>query len=480
MAELRPLDWRAFRLAAIAFLAAKLVLLVVARPFMDETYYWLWGQHPALSYFDHPPLIGWTQAVAGLLGCNIFGLRIMVVLTLLGDLALLHAFARHLKGAAWREAFWPTAAIFLATPIFFGLTDLALPDHLLVFFTLAGLYAFTRFRTGYEAGVPRWRFLYLAALAIGLATLSKYTGGLLAIGIFSLVLDVPKLRGLLRSPHFYLASLLVVALQAPVLVWNLQNGMASFGFIFGGRHALEPFSPMGLIGYGLGIVLVLSPFLLWPLGKFLVARDDGHGLSRLVFWISTLGFLVAATLTNILVHWNAIAYVVVLPFLYPWFRARLVVFGHFAFGALIALAITVNYTTLPLLATFTYTDQTSSLSYGWDEVVTEIERIKARRDIGFIATTTYASAGPLAFALKDKDVTSLSPRMEAFDFWFDAAAHAGETAIIVADRKRPLTEAIKADFASTSRVKLITIKRFGYVVERYSIYIARAYAPSSQ
>ncbi len=211
MAETRPIDWRVFRAIAIAFLLAKLVLLVVARPFMDETYYWLWGQHPSLSYFDHPPLIGWTQAVAGLLGWNIFGLRIMVLLTLMGDLFVLRAFARHLNGAAWREAFWPTAAIFLATPIFFGLTGLALPDHLLVFFALSGLYAFTRFRTSYEAGVPRWRFLYLAALAIGLATLSKYTGGLLAVGIFILVIAVPKLRGVFRSLHFYLAAVLVIA-----------------------------------------------------------------------------------------------------------------------------------------------------------------------------------------------------------------------------------------------------------------------------
>ena len=57
-------DWRIWRALAVAFLALKLVLLVAARPFMDETYYWLWGQHLALSYFDHPPLVGWTQALA--------------------------------------------------------------------------------------------------------------------------------------------------------------------------------------------------------------------------------------------------------------------------------------------------------------------------------------------------------------------------------------------------------------------------------
>ena len=148
------LDWRIWRALAIAFLALKLVLLIAARPFMDETYYWLWGQHPALSYFDHPPLIGWTQALASLLGWNTVGLRVFVVLTLIGDVALLYGFARHIAGAAWREMFWASTALFVATPIFFGLTNLALPDHLLVFFALSAIYAFTRFRVAVRGRHP--------------------------------------------------------------------------------------------------------------------------------------------------------------------------------------------------------------------------------------------------------------------------------------------------------------------------------------
>ena len=120
MAEARPLDWRLFRLAALVFLAAKLALLALLPPFMDETYYWLWGQHPALSYFDHPPLVGWTQGLAGVFGWTLFGLRVMVLATLAGDLALLAAFARHFGGEGWRALFWPSAAPLGATPVFFG------------------------------------------------------------------------------------------------------------------------------------------------------------------------------------------------------------------------------------------------------------------------------------------------------------------------------------------------------------------------
>ncbi len=473
------LDWRVYRALAIGFLALKLALLVAARPFMDETYYWLWGQHPALGYFDHPPLIGWTQALASHLGWNTAGLRAVVFLTLIGDLALLYGFARHIGGAAWRGMFWAAAALFLATPIFFGLTNLALPDHLLVFFALAALYAFTRFRVAWEAGVPRWHFLYLAALAVGLATLSKYSGALLAVCIFLIVAVTPRLRGLFRTPHLYLAMALAIAMQAPVLIWNLTHDMASFGFVFGGRRITGAVDLSGVAGYLLGFPLVLSPFLLWPLGRFLFARGDGNGFIRLVFWFSTLGFLAASFFTDILIHWNAIAYAAVLPFLAPWLRSRALAIGHFVFGGLIALAIAVNYTAMPLVATYTYTDQTTSLSYGWDEVIPALAQARATHDIGFIATPWYASAGALAFALGDPGVTSLYPGRDAFDDWFDPSAHAGQNALIVADRKRGLTDEIRAQFRSVRRLERVDIVRNGVVIERYSIYFARFYAPAA-
>src|SRR3569832_2039249 len=25
----------------------------------DETYYWLWAQHPSFGYYDHPPMVAW-------------------------------------------------------------------------------------------------------------------------------------------------------------------------------------------------------------------------------------------------------------------------------------------------------------------------------------------------------------------------------------------------------------------------------------
>src|SRR5690606_34563206 len=112
---------------------------------------------------------------------------------------------------------------------------------------------------------------------------------------------------------------------------------------------------------------VLSPFLVWPLLRFASARRDSDTLTaRLVFWLSTLVFLVASLFTNILIHWNAVAYIAALPHLASHLRSRILVVGHFVFGHLLAGMLVVNTTMLPALALLNAPAQTSSWNSGWD------------------------------------------------------------------------------------------------------------------
>ena len=476
MSEARGFDWRVLRAVALVLLAAKLVLLVLAHPFMDETYYFMWGRHLQLSYFDHPSLVGWTQWLAGaVFGWTILGLRAMVVVTLFGDLALLSLLARRTAGDDWRWMFWTSASLFLATPILFGLSSVALPDHLLMFFVLLALYAVERLRE--DIGQARW--LYLAALAIGCATLSKYTGALLGAAAVLYLVTTPAVRPLFRSPHLYLAALLALVLQLPVLIWNLQHDLASFGFIVGGRQALHAaFDLSGVSGFLLGALAVLSPFILVPIARFLFARNDGHGFARLVFWLSTLGFLGASMFTNILIHWNVVAYIAVLPFLAPYFRSRLLTGGQRIYGALAIALAAVNYAVVPITALISHTDQTSGWSYGWDEIEAAIGTAQQGESIGFIAATDYALASPLAFALHDAGVTSLSPKRDAYDDWFDPEVHAGQNALIVADQWRPLSDTVKAQFASVTEIRSLDIVRFGRALDHYTIYLAQDFSPN--
>ncbi len=459
-------EWRVLRAVALVLLAVRLALLVLAQPFMDETYYWLWGQHPALSYFDHPALIGWTQGLASLFGWNIIALRLPVFLTLIADIGVLQLIAMRLGGDDWRRSFWLSLALFLSTPIFVLVTSVALPDHLLVLFTLLAVYAVASFH-----GTGRTRFLYLAGLAIGLATLSKYTGAFLGAGL--VVYALAARRDWLRLPHLWLALLLAVALQAPVLLWNIQNGLASFRFIFSGRSGAHlDVTPAGLAGFALGALAVLSPVMLVLIVRF-ASRRDGGGYARAVFWLSTIAFLAASLFTDILVHWNAIAYLAVLPFVALALRSRWLIGLQIAYGVLALGLAAVNFSVAPVTALVGYrADQTSEWSYGWDEIAAQVDAIRAKRGAGFVAATDYTLAGPLGFALHDANVTSLSARREQFDFWFDPASHRGQSAVIVADFWRPLLKSVKAQFGSVRRVKTVKISRFGKLLGTYKIYVA--------
>ncbi|MEX0859996.1 MAG: hypothetical protein WD017_03575, partial [Cucumibacter sp.] len=58
------------------FIALKFGLMFAVAPVGDEAYYFLWGQHPDWSYFDHPPLNAWILgATSRLFGWTRFGLR---------------------------------------------------------------------------------------------------------------------------------------------------------------------------------------------------------------------------------------------------------------------------------------------------------------------------------------------------------------------------------------------------------------------
>ena len=120
-----------------------------------------------------------------------------------------------------------TAVLFLAMPIIFTMSSFAYHDHLLIFFVVATAYIFHSFARDWESGVRSWRKLFLASVLLGLATLTKYNGIFLGLGLAVWILWRPRLRGLYLTPQLWLAALLAVLIQAPVigvLVYQASGG----------------------------------------------------------------------------------------------------------------------------------------------------------------------------------------------------------------------------------------------------------------
>ena len=477
---LSGLPLRLVQIACVLLLLLKLGQWSFAGVFMDEAYYWMWGQHPALSYYDHPPLNAWLLSLSSaVFGWNVFALRLPVALAFIADILALWLIARRIGGDDARGYFWLTLLLFLATPIFSMVTNYALPDHILLTALLFSSYFFLCFFMDRSAGQGgTTRDLLLGGLFLGLAGLAKYNAAFLGLGVavFVLLYDRP----LLGQLRLYLAAAIAVALQTPVIVWNATERFASFAFQLGGRHAGLNAAIDGIVPFLLGVFILVGPFLFWPIARFALARKNaapGIGFARTAFILSTTAIVVLSFFTVTLFHWNLVAYAAMLPFLALYMLPRWLIPLQALWGVAFAAAMFVNYSIMPITNLSGWRDEATAWSYDWSAAADAVTAAREQYDAGFVAGVDYTTASLLGFALKDHDVVSLDPAREQYDFWFDREAHAGQDAIIYADRWRPITRRIERRFASIEQIDSIIVKAQGRNVYRQRIYLAKGYKP---
>ena len=477
--ELGRTALRLVQVLAIALVVFHFVHLAFVSVFMDEAYYWMWGQHPALSYYDHPPLNAWLLgASSAVFGWNLFALRLPVMLSFVADIYAIWLLSRQIGGERWTTHFWVTLLLFMGTPVYWWVSGYALPDHLLLTGCLYAVYFFFRFfqaRAGGGEGANR--DLYLGAVFLGLAALSKYNAAFLAAGVvaFALVYD----RRILGQGRLYIAGLIALVLQTPTIVWNLGENFASWEFILHGRHAGLHAEIDGIVPLVFGIGIFISPFLFWPIWKFAVSRKNsvpGSGFARATFLISTFAIVIVSLTTVTLFHWNLVAYVAMLPFLALVLRPRWLLALQAIYGTGIAIFIFVNYAIVPLTNVNGWRDNATGWSYGWGPTVAAIDKAKAEHKVGFVATSDYTTASLVGFMTHDKDVTSLFPGRDQYDFWFDPKAHAGEDAILFEDTWRPLYE-VASEFKSLTVLAELPVVVGGRQIDLHRILLGTDFQP---
>jgi dolichol-phosphate mannosyltransferase len=281
----------------------------------EEAYYWTYTQHPAWSYFDHPPMVAWMIHCGTMLfGNTEFGVRLGNILLAVASCWLLVKVAemwfdqRVAEVAGW---------MFLLAPVFVGMGFLAMPDAPLLFFWLITLYAVTRALVQDRAG-----WWWLAGIGFGGAMLSKYYAVLLAPSLLVFLVMSPRYRAWLKRPEPWLAVVLALALFSPVIFWNSQNHWASFAFQSTrtvGQHA------SGLAQFGLFCLMqvALPTPVLFVLFVLTAARGvrQGWGQERAERWNFAVAFslpllalfAVASTKGAFRMNWTAPAFLSLLP-----------------------------------------------------------------------------------------------------------------------------------------------------------------------
>jgi 4-amino-4-deoxy-L-arabinose transferase-like glycosyltransferase len=343
----------------LAFLAIRVSFWLGTFPNPDEAYYWLWGQHPGFSYYDHPPFHAWVQGLfAAAFGRSNLVLRLPNAISS-GLLAwTFYRICRYLYGHQGTDRFWLVVLLLVSSPLFFLFLAMAWNDHWLVTFAVISSFWFVRFIDSYgQTGRGKSHHLYGAALTLGLAGLCKYNAVFIGLGFLATVLTTRRLRSLFGDYRLYLAVVLLALVLSPILVWNLQHDFFSFRF-YAERSAgeagltinlLQPVAFLALCGLILGPIQSWS---IWRLGRQNWPRrrqqseshqptqsyaepcpsaPDQHGsfhpapgqpalsyYSRVAGWIfglSTAAFTLLSLVSVAIYYWNILAYPLLFPLL---------------------------------------------------------------------------------------------------------------------------------------------------------------------
>ena len=236
-------------------LATKLLLVSALPLTSDEAYYWVWSQHPQLSYFDHPPFVAWVFAVGEHLRFIPGGVRWPGIIMAHAGLGIwLEVFAPYLN--LTQRRWW--LGLMLISPLVGGSGLVITPDVPLLFFYALSLWVFVRWRAR-----PNFWWALALGLSTGLGLTSKYMMVLLPL---SLVIPLCRDRELRAMTLKNLLPLTLGGLigTCPVWLWNLMNDMASFRFQ--AHHGLgrKFWKPSWTLEYlGLQLALISPPLALW-------------------------------------------------------------------------------------------------------------------------------------------------------------------------------------------------------------------------
>ena len=244
MVSLTPRQW--FWLALAATLGFRFWLGAALPITGDEAYFAIWGRHPDIGFYDHPPMVGWLLAPLVLVSDSAWVLRLSAIL-LPAALALLlrHALTAWFARDADTADLAALAVLLLPINVW---NVLVTTDTPLALFSLASLLAFAR-----------QRFL-LAGVLLGLAFLSKYFAVLLGLAylVWALAARRPAAFG------WVLAGSLPFGLLN--LYWNWQACWCNVMFNAINRHDNAGLSWATPALYAASLAYLAAP-LLWVAWK---------------------------------------------------------------------------------------------------------------------------------------------------------------------------------------------------------------------
>lgn len=224
---LNPVVYNRFLVIAIMILLSSIGLNRYLNP--DELYYWEWGRHLDLSYYDGPPLIAYFIRIStAVFGNNVLGIKFPTIVCATTGVLFVYQLADKLFD---KKIAFLSMLLLMLSPISQIVFAITTPDSALFCFWSITLYCF------YIAiSKDNTKYRYLASINLGLAVISKYPGVLLGVSLFIYLVISKTYRKELKNIHWYIGSVIALLIFSPVFVWNWQHDFS--GFLFQWHHGV--------------------------------------------------------------------------------------------------------------------------------------------------------------------------------------------------------------------------------------------------
>lgn len=272
----------------------------------DEAYYWVWSNHLAWGYFDHPPLVALFIWLGGLVFEGELGVRLVSAFSFTLVLWFM-----------WRTIEEPTkeqhVRLFFILVISLVLIQvygfISTPDTPLLLSTAIFFYLYKRFLQH-----DRLKDSLLLGFSMAALLYSKYHG-ILIIGFVML----SNLRMLL-NPRFWIAAVFGFVLFIPHLVWQYENGFPSFVYHLKDR-AYKPYEIGFTLNHLLNVIVVAG--ITFPVVYAAFWKKKATNLLERSFKFSVYGFVLFFLLTSFRsqpqAQWLAAMLIPLGIFIFPYF-----------------------------------------------------------------------------------------------------------------------------------------------------------------
>ncbi len=463
---LNPVYDRVFWLAVLIGTAFRVTCSLFVFPGFDEAYYGVYSLHPALGYFDHPPMVALTAGIGHWLTGSFSPLSLR-----LGGILLFIATCWVTFSATYRlwgrdAARWATIMLQVIPLFSFGVGAFVIPDNALAFFWMVGVYSLIRYQESREL---RWILWW--GVAAGFAMLSKYHGVLMWFTFGCCILLFAEWRKLLREPKLYIAALISLVIYSPDLYWNYTHHWVSLLYQFGKGAPSGRFSfILFLQGLGGQMAYLLPWIMITLLTTILFFLRKNRPETRWLAWFAIVPvviFSLAGFFQTVLPHWPLPGYLTGLLLLSglmaQWKVRKAIRFAGitgaitFVLGLLLAFQSQTGFFKLSPKVDLTLDGQ------GWDRLASYLEEKGLVNDSTVLITHRWFLSGELEWALGGKGmVTALDPKLaNGYNQWMPLSTLSGKHAFFITTSRytsNPSTEFSKT-FSSSILIDSLTTTR---------------------